>query len=172
MPAHWNTAWLGQDIVVYKDGEIVDRVGAADIERVVLVYANAGETPGDLQYAVIELPEEHVIFPAETGIAGRVHFERQSFWQGRNCIYWVSEQRASLPMRHRRGRWFLRRSTPRFLRLPRVELAPVIDQWPLEGPQTWEQRKWQRIERSRPFAKTGGTPPPDDSRGGKRQMQA
>jgi hypothetical protein len=152
MGAHWNTAWLGQDIMVYRDGEVVDRVRASDIERVVFVYANAGDTPGDLQYAVVELPEEYVIFPAETGFAGRVHFERQTFWQGRDCVYWVSAQRAPLPMRHRRGRWFIRRSTPAYLRLPRVELAPVIEQWPLEGPQTWEQRKWQRIERSRPFA--------------------
>jgi hypothetical protein len=170
MHAHWNTAWLGQDIVVYRDGEVVDRVPANDIERIVFVYANAGDTPGDLQYAVVELPEEHVIFPAETGFAGRVHFERQSFWRARNCIYWVSQQRASLPMRHRRGRWFLRRSTPAFLRLPKAELAPVIEQWPLEGPQTWEQRKWQRIERSRPFADAGD--PTKETRGSKRQMHA
>lgn len=171
MHAHWNTAWLGQDIVLYRNGEEIDRVPANDIERIVFVYANAGDTPGDLQYAVVELPEEHVVFAAETGFAGRVHFERQSFWQARNCIYWVSQQRASLPMRHRRGRWFLRRSTPAFLRLPKGELAPVIEQWPLEGPQTWEQRKWQRIERSRPFA-DAGDPGSKDVRGSKRQMHA
>jgi hypothetical protein len=171
MHAHWNTAWLGQDIVLYRNGEEIDRVPANDIERIVFVYANAGDTPGDLQYAVVELPDEHVIFPAETGFAGRVHFERQSFWQARNCVYWVSQQRASLPMRHRRGRWFLRRSTPAFLRLPKGELAPVIEQWPLEGPQTWEQRKWQRIERSRPFA-DAGDPGSKDVRGSKRQMHA
>ena len=171
MSAHWNTAWLGPDIVVYRDGEVVDRIRADDIERVVFVYANAGDTPGDLLYAVVELPEEHVIFPAETGFAGRVHFERQSFWQERNCVYWVSSQRASLPLRLRRGRWLLRRSAPPFRRLPRVELAPVIDQWPLEGPQTWEQRKWQRIERSRPFANLA--PPPGKDKGGlKRQIEA
>jgi hypothetical protein len=170
MNAHWNTAWVGQDIVVYRDGEAIDRVRAPDIERVVFVYANDGDTPGDMQYAVVELAEEHLIFSADTGFAGRVHFERQSFWQSRNCVYWVSQQRASLPARHRRGRWFMRRSAPAFLRLPRVELAPVIEQWPLEGPQTWEQRKWQRIERSRPFADVGSTQ--KDPRGTKRQMQA
>ena len=151
MSANWNTAWLGQDIVVYRDAEIVDRIHAPDIERVVFVYANAGDTPGDLRYAVVELGEEHVIFPAETGFAGRVHFERQNFWQGRNCVYWASERRARLPGRLRGG-WLLRRSMPTYRRLPRVELAPVMEQWRLEGPQTWEQRKWQRIERSRPFA--------------------
>jgi hypothetical protein len=25
----------------------------------------------------------------------------------------------------------------------------MIGEWPLEGPQTWEQRKWQRIVKSR-----------------------
>jgi hypothetical protein len=27
-----------------------------------------------------------------------------------------------------------------------------VDGWALQGPQTWEQRKWRRIERNRPFA--------------------
>ena len=31
-------------------------------------------------------------------------------------------------------------------------LAPLVDGWSLEGPQTWEQRKWRRIENSRPFS--------------------
>jgi hypothetical protein len=31
-------------------------------------------------------------------------------------------------------------------------LASRIEQWPLEGPQTWDQRKWMRIASSRPFA--------------------
>ena len=37
-------------------------------------------------------------------------------------------------------------------RLPRSELAATIDKWPMEGPQTWEQRKWSTIARNRPFA--------------------
>ena len=152
MRTELHTAWQGMELIVSQNGQEIDRIGADDIQRVVLVCRGAGDTPGDLVFALIETPTDAIVLPADSGIAGRVHFERQSFWQSRNCIYWVSEQRASLPMRHRRGRWFLRRSTPRFLRLPRVELAPVIDQWPLEGPQTWEQRKWDRIVKSRLLA--------------------
>jgi hypothetical protein len=37
--------------------------------------------------------------------------------------------------------------------MPRAELASLIDHWPVEGPQTWDQRKWRRIERNRPFGK-------------------
>ena len=71
MNLNWRTAWLGQDIVVYRDGEVVDRVHAPDIQRVIFVYRNAGDTPGDLAFAMVELADEHVIFPPETGFAGR-----------------------------------------------------------------------------------------------------
>ena len=150
----WRTAWHGQDIVVYKDEIEIDRVNALKIERVVFVYAGNGESPGDLLHAVVETAEDCLLFPAETGFAGRVNFERVDFWGNRGCVYWVHQSRAPLPMRLRRGRWLLRLSSgPSFIRLPRAEVAAVMDHWPLEGPQTWEQRKWRRIERSRPFAK-------------------
>jgi len=67
-------------------------------------------------------------------------------------VYWVSEQHVALPGRLRGGRWFLRRQPPAYARLPRAELDPLLERWPLQGPQTWEQRKWERIQRSRPFA--------------------
>ena len=38
------------------------------------------------------------------------------------------------------------------MRVPRAEVSGAIDQWPLEGPQTWEQRKWDRIQKSRMLA--------------------
>jgi hypothetical protein len=154
MRSTWRTAWQGQDIVVYKDDTIVDRVGANEIRRVVFVHRNAGESPGELLYAVVELENECLIFPDYTGFAGRVNFERQAFWAEKGCVYWVRDTRASLPLRLRRGRWLLRVAGPEFARLPRVELAPLLEKWPLEGPQTWEQRKWRRIENSRPFAST------------------
>ena len=44
-----------------------------------------------------------------------------------------------------------RLSSPSYARVPRTELSSLLEQWPLEGPQTWEQRKWRRIERSRAF---------------------
>ena len=149
----WRTAWQGQDIVVFHDEAEVDRLNAAHIERIVFVYAGSGDSVGDLQYAVVETVDECIVFPAETGFAGRVNFERVDYWASRGCVYWVPQSHASLPLRLRRGRWLLRLSSgPTYARVPRVELGPLVDQWPLEGPQTWEQRKWRRIERNRPFS--------------------
>ena len=152
MRTTWRTAWQGQDIVVYREDEEVDRVNAHDIQRVVFVHRDSGDSPGDLQYAIVELGEECLVFPDYTGFAGRVNFERQAFWAERGCVFWVGDGHASLPGRLRRGRWLLRHAGPQFVRLPRVELAPLIETWPLEGPQTWEQRKWRRIESARPFS--------------------
>jgi hypothetical protein len=148
----WRTAWQGQDIVVYRDDDEVDRVNAQQILRIVFVHRDAGDSPGDLLYAVVELEEECLIFPDFTGFAGRVNFERQAFWAEKGCVYWASDTRASLPLRLRRGRWFLRAAGPDFARVPKIELAPLVEKWPLHGPQTWEQRKWRRIENSRPFS--------------------
>ena len=152
MKHSWRTAWQGQDIVVYRDDAEVDRLDAAQIERVVLVHRGAGDTPGDLLLAVVELPQSTLFFPAETGFAGRVNFERHAFWAERACVYWVNEARAPLPLRLRRGGGFLGLTGPTFARIPREEVASMLERWQPEGPQTWEQRKWRRIERSRPFA--------------------
>ena len=152
MKHSWRTAWQGQDIVVFRDDAEVDRLDATHIDRVVLVHRGAGDTPGDLQLAVVELRDSTLFFPADTGFAGRVNFERHAFWTELACVYWVNEARAPLPLRLRRGRGFLGLAGPVFTRLPREEVAGLVEGWPLEGPQTWEQRKWRRIERSRPFA--------------------
>ena len=152
MKSSWRTAWQGLDIVVYRDDVEVDRVPATQIERVVLVHHGAGDSPGDLVLAVVELAQEFLVFPADTGFAGRVNFERQAFWAERACVYWVNEARAPLPLRLRRGRWLAALAGPVYARVPREEFAGLMERWPLQGPQTWEQRKWRRIERSRPFA--------------------
>jgi len=152
MKSSWRTAWQGQDIVVYRNDTEVDRLHAQDIARVVLVHRGSGESPGDLVQAVVEVGESTLIFPADTGFAGRVNFERQAFWAERGCVFWVNESRAPLPLRLRRSRWLLGLTTPVFTRVPRADLAALIERWPLQGPQTWEQRKWRRIERSRPFS--------------------
>jgi len=152
MNTPWNTAWQGPDLVVFRDEEEVDRFAAAQIERVIFVHRGRGDTPGDLQFALVELPDEHILLPADTGFSGRVNFERLSFWAEKQCVYWVPEHKASLPARLRRSVWLLRPSSPAYARIPRSELASRIEQWPLEGPQTWEQRKWMRIALSRPFA--------------------
>ena len=154
MKVSWRTAWQGQDIVVYRDDAEADRIEAERIERIVLVHRGSGDSPGDLVQAVVEMDDAYLILAAETGFAGRVNFERQAFWAAHPCIYWVRESRAILPMRLRRGKWFLGLATPVFVRVPHAELAPWVERWPLQGPQTWEQRKWRRIERSRPFAPT------------------
>jgi hypothetical protein len=149
----WRTAWHGQDIVVYRDDTEIDRVGAPRIERIVFVYSGNGESPGDLLHAVVQTAEHFLIFPADTGFAGRVNFERVDYWAERGCVYWVHQSQAPLPLRLRRGRWWLRMAAPHYTRMARDELASLVEHWPLEGPQTWEQRKWRRIERSRPFTK-------------------
>lgn len=152
MKLQWRTAWRGQEIVVFREDEIVDRFDAAQIQRVIFVHQDSGDSPGDLVLAVVELPDDHLLLPADTGFAGRVNFERQAWWTERACVYWVNEAQAALPMRLRRGRWFLGFAGPTYARLPRAELATLIERWSVQGPQTWEQRKWRRIERNRPFA--------------------
>lgn len=152
MKPSWRTAWQGQDIVVYRDDTEVDRLHAPAIERVLLVHRGSGESAGDLLHAVVETDSDCLLFPADTGFAGRVNFERQAFWAERGCVYWVNESRASLPMKLRRGAGWFGLGAPIFRRVPRADLAAVLARWPVEGPQTWEQRKWRRIERGRPFA--------------------
>jgi len=148
----WRTAWPGHDIVLFRDDAEVDRVSAPQIERIIFVYRGAGESAGDLMHAVVETSEHCFLFPANTGFAGRINFERVEYWAERGCVYWIHQSQAPLPLRLRRGRWWLRLSGPGYSKLPHAELASIIDHWPLEGPQTWDQRKWRRIERSRPFA--------------------
>jgi len=154
MKTPWHTAWQGADVVVFRDDVEVDRFTADQVERVIFVHRGTGETPGDLSFAVVELPEDTIIFPADTGFAGRVHFERTTFWEDKQCVFWVPESQAPLPSRLRRGLWLLRPGTPAYRRLPRTELASTLERWAVTGPQTWEQRKWLRIERSRPFGST------------------
>jgi hypothetical protein len=152
MKSSWRTAWQGHDIVIFRNDAEIDRVHAPDIARVVLVHRGAGDSPGDLVLTVVEVGESCLLFAPDTGFAGRVNFEREAFWVDKGCVHWVNESRAPLPMRLRRGRWLLGLASPVFTRVPRTELATLIERWPLQGPQTWEQRKWQRIQRARPFA--------------------
>ena len=143
-----STRWDRNDLLVLRHDETIDRVVAADIRRVILV-CERGNTPGDLSFALFDTGAEHVILPAESGIAGRIHFERQAFWRERDCIWWTEAARAPLPRHLLPGVWLLRRHRPHYMRLPAAELAPHIESWPLDGPMTWEQRKWARIAASR-----------------------
>jgi hypothetical protein len=152
MKALWHTQWQGQEIVVYRNDEVVDRVDAGKIERVLLLYRGSGDFPGDVAQVVVELPDECVVFGIETGFAGRVNFERQAFWEERGCVHWVPQAKAHLPLKLRTGAGLLRLSPPPYVRVPRSEVAALLERWPIQGPQTWEQRKRQRIERGQPFS--------------------
>ena len=143
-----DTRWEGNDLLVLHNEREIDRIPAREIHRVILVY-HGGDSPSDLRFAVIETTADYILLPAASGIAGRVHFERQSFWMQRPCVYWVNVARAPLPRRVLPGVWLLRKHVPAYVRLPHDELASVIDDWPLEGPQSWEQRKWAHIVRNR-----------------------
>ena len=155
MNGNWRTAWQHQDIVVYRNEVELDRIRSNEIRRVVLVHRGQGTSPGDLVHAVVVLEDDCVIFPADTGFGGRVLFERQAFWQDRACVYWARQSQAPLPWKLRRGVWFMRSSTAAYVRMPRAELGALMEGWSLQGPQTWDQRKWNQIENSRPFGAAG-----------------
>ena len=152
MKQQWHAAWQGQDIVVTHKGKVVDRIASASIRRVIFVENGLPQSASDHAYALLELDAAFVLFPADSGFAGLVHFERQSFWATRPCVHWVSDRQAELPARCRTTGWFLRRGAPVYTRLAKDDLTALIDGWALEGPQTWEQRRLQRIGVLRGFA--------------------
>jgi hypothetical protein len=148
----WYTRWEGTSIVVYRNEVEVDRIEAASIERVLLRYRRAGDYPGDVVQAVVELADELVILGAETGFAGRVNFERQAFWAARHCVHWVSEARAPLPLNLRTSFGFWHLTPPAWARVPRSQLVPFLARWPIQGAQTWDERKQRRIVRAQPLS--------------------
>lgn len=157
--ARWHTAWQGLDIVVTRNDAEVDRLHAPAIRRIVFAQPAHSTGAAELSFAVVELEEQVVLLPADTGFAGRVHFELQAFWAAKACIYWTDAAQARLPARclARRG-LSLRRRAPCCMRLPRDEFAPIIDGWVLEGPHSWDERRWQHIERARPFSRVDTQP--------------
>jgi hypothetical protein len=158
MKTTWRTLWQQNDIVVYRDEVEVDRLPAASIQRVFFVYRRLGDTPGDIAQSVVELAGDagYALFEPHTGFAGRVNFERESFWNERRCVYWVAAPVAAVPWRLRFGVWRSDAAGRAFRRLARGELAGCIEHWELEGPQTWQERKRNRIERSRLFGYAHG----------------
>lgn len=156
-PPLLSTRWEGDELLVLDGDHVIDRLGVHEIRRVILV-CDGSDSPSDLAFAVVETATDHLVFPPESGITGRVHFERQAFWAQRNCVYWARAARAPLPRQLLGGVWPLRRHKPGYQRLPGSELAAAIDSWPLEGPQTWEQRKWARIAANRSLPPAGRQP--------------
>jgi hypothetical protein len=141
-------------LLVLRDGQEAERLNAADIERVVVAHEHGGYAPGDVAWVLIALKQDAVILPARSGIAGRIHFEHQAFWQQHPCVYWVDAKQASLPWRLRLsdGGGLLGRWRPPYVRAPRADVDPLLTRWPLRGPQSWEQRKWEHIQRTKLFA--------------------
>lgn len=156
MKTTWQTRWLHNDIVVSRDEKEVDRFAADRIERVFFLHRGAGDTPGDIGLTVVEFADEYALFEPQTGFAGRVNFERQAFWQSRGCVFWVAAASAPLPWRLRLGglaglaRLGHSQRTA-YRRLPRRDFEAQVNNWPLDGPQTWDERKLWRIEKARPF---------------------
>lgn len=152
MKVFWHTLWQGRDIAVFRDDVEVDRVNSEQIERVFLLHRGSGESPGDVVQVLVEQADDCLLFGAETGFASRVNFERRGFWAERGCVHWVNHARAPLPLRLRTGTGLFRLSPPPFIRVPRTEIAALMSRWPLQGPQTWDERKRLRIERGQAFS--------------------
>ena len=70
-----STFWRVDEIIVNQAGACLDRLRASEIERVTLVHAGEGESPGDVRAVVFELADRAVMLDAGSGIAGRVLFE-------------------------------------------------------------------------------------------------
>lgn len=146
------TCWWTDEIVVTQGGKLIDRLRAGDIERVTLVHAGDGESPGEVRAALFEMADRTVVLGAASGIAGRVLFERQAYWSQRNCIYWVGERRVAWPSVLGEPRWpLVRARVPQHRTLMPAAAASLFERAEVTGPHTWDERKRHRIERRRPF---------------------
>jgi hypothetical protein len=144
--------WRGDEIVVTRGAECIDRLPAGEIRRVTLIHHGAGESPGDVRAALFETPERAVLLRASSGVAGSVLFERQLYWSQRDCIYWVGERGVAWRLALGGSRWPPGRTAlPEHRRLSPADAASLLERAALTGPHTWDQRKQYRIERRRPF---------------------
>jgi hypothetical protein len=149
--AQLRTSWQADEIIVTRGDEWIDHLRAADIDRVTLIHAAAGESPVDIRAALFEMPDRVVLLGAASGIAGRVLFERQAFWSQRNCIYWVSERCVTWPETQSESRWLFARHVAQHRQLTRESARTLLERSDVTGPHTWDQRKQYRIERRRLF---------------------
>ena len=151
----WRTAWQGQDIVVYRahgqTEEEAGRLHAPHIERVIFVFRSSGERLSDIRFALVQTSAEVILVPIETGFSSRVHFERQAFWAERANIYWAAYNDAPQAIKRATGGWWSRLRGLKYGPIPSEGVATAIDTWTMEGPQTWEQRKWEHIAKNQPF---------------------
>ncbi len=154
------TRWKGDDIVVVRDDKVIDSLRSHDIERVMLVHAGEGESPGDVRAALFELADRVVLLSATSGVAARVLFERQAFWSRRKCIYWAAERSVAWTSVVGKALWPLRVRVPPYEAITRAAAGALLEHTQLTGPHTWDERKRYRIERRRPFRghAVGATP--------------
>lgn len=143
----WRTCWQQHDIVVLCDDHEVDRVAGDRISAVHFLCRGPGETPGDIEQIAIRLADgAWILAGAETGVAGRVNFERDAFWAAKACVRWITGAKAALPMRLRLGQ----RAQP-WRRLEAGALDETARAWDTVPTETWAERKRRRIDRGRPF---------------------
>lgn len=145
------TRWKGDDIVVVRDDKVIDSLRSNDIERVMLVHAGEGESPGDVRAALFEMADRVVLLSAASGVAARVLFERQAFWSRHNCIYWVAERSVAWTSLLGKGRWPTRLREPQHEAITHAAAGAWLEHAQVTGPHTWDERKRYRIERRRPF---------------------
>jgi hypothetical protein len=145
------TCWQGDEITVSRGDELVDRLHVDEIERVTLVHVGAGESPIEVHSVIFELPKRVVVLGAQCGIAGRVLFERQAYWSGRNCIFWINNRHLSWPAVEGESRWLFARQVPPYWQMTPAQAGALFERCNATGPQTWDQRKRHRFERQRPF---------------------
>lgn len=143
--------WQGDQLVVQRDDEVIDGWRESDIERVVLVHAGEGESPGDVRAALFELTDRVVLLSAVSGVVARVLFERQAFWSRRRCIWWAADSSVTWTSLFDPGRWPMRARLPRYKVVPRAASSAWLEHAQVTGPHTWDERKHYRIERRRPF---------------------
>ena len=154
MKTTWRTLWVQNDIVVYRDEVEVDRLPGERIARVFLVYRGQGDTPGDIAQSVVELagdegyalfePEHRLRRPRQLRapvVLARAPVRVLGACGGRQCCRGGCASRRGAATRGARA----------FRRIAREEIAGCVQRWPADAPQTWEDRKRRRIERSRPF---------------------
>jgi hypothetical protein len=146
-----STRWTGDNIVVMRDNEVIDCLRSNDIERVMLVHAGEGESPGDVRAALFDLADRVVLLGAASGVAARVLFERQAFWSRRSRIYWVAERSVAWTSVLGKGRWPLRARVPPYEAITHAATGALLEHAQVTGPHTWDERKRYRIERRRPF---------------------
>jgi hypothetical protein len=158
MTPTWRSAWQGQDIVIHRDAGEFARLDGRRIERIVSAHPNDSGCAVDLRFALVFLHDHAWLLPAFTGIAGPVHFERQDWWAAHGGLWWVDPTAARLPgaLIARPRPW--ERAVARPVRLGLPEADALSAAWPLEGPMTWTERRWARIERRRPFGAANTAP--------------